>query len=191
MGRTYLISVDYLKEHTTINNNVDTNILNSPIWEAQEINVHQICGSKLYKKLLELISNGNITLPAYSDYKTLLDDYVQPVVCYWAWLYSLPYLAMKAVNKGVQRQTDENSNNATIQEVHYLEENIRDKADFFSQRLTDFLLQNRNLYPEYYRNYQIDELQPTVNQSFQGVQFDGDGCRCVKSMGYDWRTITL
>ena len=190
MARTYLISTDYLKEHTTINNNVDTNILNSPIWEAQEINVHQICGTKLYKRMLELVRTGDITLPANVKYKELLDDYVQPVVVYWAWLYSLPYLAMKAVNKGVQRQVDENSNNANLDEVHYLEENIKDKADFFSQRLADFLLQNRTDYPEYYKNYQIDELQPTTNQAFQGVQFDGvDGC--IRTMGYDWRTITL
>lgn len=189
--RIYLISIDYLKEHTTINANVDTNILNSPIWEAQEINVHQILGTKLYKRILELISNGDINQPSYIKYKELLDDYIQPVCCYWAWLYSLPYLAMKAVNKGVQRQTDENSNNANMQELHYLEETIKDKADFFSQRLADYLLQNRSDYPEYYRNYQIDELQPTQNQAFQGVQFDGDGCGCIRTMGYNWRTITL
>lgn len=190
MARTYLISTDYLKEHTTINNNVDTNILNSPIQEAQEINVHQICGTKLYKRILDLVRTGDIALPVNVKYKELLDDYVQPVVVYWAWLYSLPYLAMKAVNKGLQRQVDENSNNANLDEVHYLEENIKDKADFFSQRLADFLLQNRTDYPEYFKNYQIDELQPTTNQAFQGVQFDGvDGC--IRTMGYDWRTITL
>ena len=190
MARTYLISVDYLKEHTTINNNVDTNLLNSPIWEAQEINVHQIIGTKLYKKLLNLVNTNQITDPANVKYKELLDDYVQPVVTYWAWLYSLPYLAMKAVNKGVQRQVDENSNNANLDEVHYLEESIRDKADFFSQRLADFLQQNSSDYPEYYRNNQIDELQPTHNQAFQGIQFDGD-CGCIASMGYNWQTITL
>lgn len=190
MSRTYFISTQYLKEHTTINSNVDTAILNSPIWEAQEINVHQICGTKLYRRLLELVSTGQITLPAFSKYKELLDDYVQPVCTYWAWLYSLPYLAMKAVNKGVQRQLDENSNNASMDELHYLEENIKDKADFFSQRLAGFLEQNSSDYPEYYRNTGVDELDPTHNQAFQGVQFD-DSCGCIRSMGYPYRTISL
>lgn len=190
MGRIYLISTETLKRGTTINGNVSDTLLCNAIYEGQQINIQQIIGTKLLRKIEILVDNGTITDPANSDYKTLLDEYLQPALIYWAWYYSVPYLAFKLVNKGAQRQTDENSNNASLDEIHYVEETIRDKAEFFSQRLADFLTANRSTYPEYHAAAKIDEMTPNHNQAFQGVQFDGFGY-CSRFLGHPSNTITL
>lgn len=191
MARVYFISCEYLKEQTPVNNNVDNNLLNNAIWEAQSIHIQQQTGTKLYNKLVDLIRTGTISLPGNAAYKTLLDDYIQPTTAYWAWYESIPYLAMKCVNKGVERQNSDWSVKAELNEVEYLRDDIRNKCEFYSQRLTDFMWENRSKYPELVDNHKLDELHPTGNQYFSGVQFDGDGCACVRSMGYPCRTITL
>lgn len=191
-GRVYFISVDYLKAHTTINNNVDNNLLNNAIFEAQAIHIQTAMGSKLYNKLCNLISSGDITLPANAVYKTLLDEYVQECVSYWSWVEAIPYIAMKVVNKGVERQISDYSNEAELKEVEYLRDEIRNKAEFFSQRMIDYLQANHDKYPELLENHSIDEMHPSGSQYFSGLQFDSDGeCACIKQMGYPCRTVTL
>ena len=192
MSKIYLVSCDYLKENTTINNNVDNNLLNNSIWEAQSMHIQQITGTELYNKIIGLVENNQIGLAVNVKYKSLLDNYIRPAIVYWAWYESITYIAFKVVNKGIELQNSDYSNNTSIDQMEYLRDEIRNKAEFYSQRLTDFMYQNRSDYPELLGNHHIDQLHPTSNQYFSGIQFDSCGeCGCIRTMGYDWRTHTL
>jgi hypothetical protein len=191
MDRTYLISTEFLKAHTIINNNVTDELLNNAIFEAQVIHIQQTIGTKLYEKLLNLVRTNDIHQPQYSDYKNLLDGYVMECTAYWALYECLPYIRYKVVNKGVSTQNSEWSNGVDSQELNRLQESIADKAQFFTRRLSDFILQNRNLYPEYIMNNKIDELHPNGGEYFSGFQFDSYGCPCERTMGLPKNTIDL
>lgn len=191
MDRTYLISTEFLKAHTIINNNVTDELLNNAIFEAQVIHIQQTIGTKLYDKLLTLVRTNDIHQPQYADYKNLLDGYVMECTAYWALYECLPYIRYKVVNKGVETQNSEWSNGVDLQELNRLQESIADKAQFFTRRLSDFILQNRNLYPEYIMNNKIDELHPNGGEYFSGFQFDSYGCPCERTMGLPKNTIDL
>lgn len=191
MDRTYLISTEFLKAHTIINNNVTDELLNNAIFEAQVIHIQQTIGTKLYEKLLTLVRTNDIHQAQYSDYKNLLDGYVMECTAYWALYECLPYIRYKVVNKGVTTQDSEWSNGVDSQELNRLQEAIADKAQFFTRRLSDFILQNRTLYPEYIMNNKIDELHPNGGEYFSGFQFDSYGCPCERTMGLPKNTIDL
>ena len=191
MDRTYLISTEFLKAHTIINNNVTDELLNNAIFEAQTIRIQQTIGTKLYEKLLTLVRTNDIHQPQYADYKNLLDGYVMECTAYWALYECLPYIRYKVVNKGVSTQNSEWSNGVDSQELNRLQEAIADKAQFFTRRLSDFILQNRTLYPEYIMNNKIDELHPNGGEYFSGFQFDSYGCPCERTMGLPKNTIDL
>lgn len=191
MDRTYLISTEFLKAHTIINNNVTDELLNNAIFEAQVIHIQQTIGTKLYEKLLTLVRTNDIHQPQYADYKNLLDGYVMECTAYWALYECLPYIRYKVVNKGVETQNSEWSNGVDSQELNRLQESIADKAQFFTRRLSDFILQNRTLYPEYIMNNKIDELHPNGGEYFSGFQFDSYGCPCERTMGLPKNTIDL
>lgn len=191
MDRTYLISTEFLKAHTIINNNVTDELLNNAIFEAQVIHIQQTIGTKLYEKLLTLVRTNDIHQAQYSDYKNLLDGYVMECTAYWALYECLPYVRYKVVNKGVETQNSEWSNGVDSQELNRLQEAIADKAQFFTRRLSDFILQNRTLYPEYIMNNSIDELHPNGGEYFSGFQFDSYGCPCERTMGLSKNTIDL
>ena len=190
-NRIYLISTKYFKENTTISDNVDDRLLTNAIYEAGEIQLQQAIGTRLYKKLLQLINDAEITLPENEKYKTLLDDYCTGVVTYWAWANVLPYIHFKVMNKGVENQNSENSMPTTLQEMNYIKEEIVNKAEFFTERLIGFLRENYKDYPEYNANFHVDEIRPDGNAYFSGMVFDSDTDNCVRSMGYNYRTITL
>ena len=191
MNRVYFISTQYLKEHSTINNNVDENLLNSAIWEGQTIHVQQLLGTDLFDKISDLIRTGNIALPSNVEYKTLLNDYVMECVSYWAFYEAIPYIRFKVVNKGVESQSSEWSNPTDIQHLEYLQENVMNKAQFYSQRLTNYLLQNSNLFPEYHRNFEIDKMRPTNGNYFSGIVFDGGICPSERSIGKNKNAIEI
>lgn len=191
MDRTYLISTEFLKAHTIINNNVTDELLNNAIFEAQVIHIQQTIGTKLYEKLLTLVRTNDIHQAQYADYKNLLDGYVMECTAYWALYECLPYIRYKVVNKGVETQNSEWSNGVDSQELNRLQESIADKAQFFTRRLSDFILQNRTLYPEYIMNNRIDELHPNGGEYFSGFQFDSYGCPCERTMGLPKNTIDL
>lgn len=191
MERVYLISCDYLKSHTTINNNVDNNLLNSAIWEAQSIHIQQTIGTRLYDKLIKLVKTGDIHNPNFSWYKLLLEDYIMDAVAYWAFYECLPYVRFKVVNKGVESQYSEWSSNTDSQELNRLQEAIGNKAEFYTRRLSDFILENRQYYPEYLQNNRIDEMHPDGGEYFSGIQFDGYICPCDRTMGYNRNAIDI
>lgn len=189
--RTYFISVDYLKSHTVINNNVADELLLNSIWEAQSIHIQQLIGTDLYNKLANLVQTNTVNDPANADYKVLLDEYVCPTTAYWAVVECIPSMAMKIVNKGVERQNSEWSTPSAINEIEYLRDDWRNKAEFFSQRLTNYLLQNRRLYPELLQNYEIDKLRPSNGEYFSGIVFDEGCCPCERTLGLPRNSISL
>lgn len=172
MRRTVYFNADTLKAATAINTNVDDHYLENAIWEAHEINIQQVCGTKLYRKIANLIENGTISQPANADYKKLVDDYLVPMGIYYAWLNSITYIRFKSMNKGVQDQASDNSTSSDLKNVEFLRDDIRQKAEFFAQRAADYLLENNSLYPEYRGNNGRDQLRPISRPFKCSVVFD-------------------
>lgn len=191
MATIYLISTQKLKDRSIINDNVDDTLLASSILEAQEIELQEILGTKLYKFILELIQNGLISTVGYEKYKFLVDEYCSKVVLYAATMRALPAVHFKVMNKGVNNQSSDNSQPTSLQELEFLMDRLRNDIDFFSQRLSSFLMEHRQDYPEYMGNYNIDEIQPKFNQFHSNFVLEDCESPCLRSYGYNWRTITL
>lgn len=187
----YLVPIQKLKDKTVINNNVDDSLLSSSIQEAQEIELQQILGTRLYKYILELVGNGLIDTVGYEKYKFLLDEYCTKVVIYAAALRALPSIHFKVMNKGVNNQNSDNSQPTSLQELEFVMDRVRNDVEFFSQRLSNYLLEHRIDYPEYMGNYKIDEMQPNIQNYHSNLVLDDCECPCIRSYGYNWRTITL
>lgn len=176
----YLISTQYLKSHSVINGNVADELLNNSIEEAQTIYLQQILGTKLYEKILNLVDTGEIALPVNAEYKRLLDSHIQKVLSYRATELAIPYLMVKLVNKGTQSQNSDWSNSSDLKSVQYLRDDVVNRAEFYEQRLIDYLCDNAGKFPEYHSNRGHD-LRHNKNAFFSGIVFDNDGGCCFRS----------
>ena len=190
MAKVYFISESFLKEQSIINLNVETALINNAIMDAQVLHLQTVLGSKLYKKIESLLAAGTISDPINAVYKTLLDDYIVQTLVQWTMFEALPYIRYKVINKGVSNQSSENSAPTESADFKYFQQQLKDKAEFYSQRLADHLVCNSSLYPEYTTS-NVEDIHPDSNAYFSGLQLDKNYSACRKMMGYNDGNITM
>lgn len=170
MGYVLFITTQYLKDNTVINDNLDSELLEPFIVQSQDKYIEPILGTDLYNKLKSDITGSSVS----GVYKTLLDEYVQKTLIHWALYEAMPFLNYKLTNKAVSKKDSDNSEPADLDEVKYLRQGIRDTAEYFSQRITDYLCANSTSFPEYTSNNDLDDIRPNSTSYFSGLYL-GDG----------------
>ena len=152
---TLLISVKELKSNGTLfSNNVDDGYLNSTIITCQEVYLEQVTGTALYHKLQELVYNqitgqeDGIYAPGNEAYKDLLEEMVKPYLKARATVDVMYPIAYKIRNAGVMRNSDTNLQPADMNDIKYLEKQYLTYVAEYEQRLSKYLCDNKELFPE-------------------------------------------
>lgn len=174
------ISTIYLKENTTIEDNVDDNKLVPFVYAAQDTHIQQALGSTFYNRLRDGIVNNNLN----SDEEDFLRDYVQPCLAQWVFYEVYPFLNYKATNKAVSKESSEWSQASELDEIKYMRNSIRDLAEFYLKRLNRFLCDYSELFPEYENPDSKENLVADGKSYFSGVY---TGTRT----GSDWALGTM
>lgn len=159
------VNEDKLKSSTAINYNVDTAFLLPFLKIAQDKHLQIILGTKLYNKLQAEITAGTLTNP----YKTLVDDYIQDAIIHYALVEALPFISFQIKNGSITQKNSENGTAATRQDVDYLVQKERDSAEFYGQRIVEYLCNDSSLFPEYSQNTGAD-LNPISNAYYTGIK---------------------
>lgn len=163
MATALFISRTDLVKNSIIDGNTDTDKFIQFIKIAQEIEVQNYLGTDLYNRISADIIAGTLT----GDYLNLVNDYVQPMLIWWAQVSYLPYAAYQIKNGGVFKHTSENSESVSKSEVDYLVGKARDTAEYYTRRFIDYMSFNDNLFPEYRSNSDSD-VYPDSDSLFNG-----------------------
>jgi len=163
MATVLFISRTDLVKNSIIDGNVDTDKYIQFIKVAQEIEIRNYLGTKLYDKLQSDIAGSGVT----GNYQTLLNKYVQPMLIWYAQAEYIPYAAYQIKNGGVFKHTSENSESVSKNEVDYLVSKARNTAEYYTQRFLDYINNNSNLFPEYNQNTGGD-VYPDSDATFNG-----------------------
>ncbi|MBV1928699.1 MAG: hypothetical protein KUG81_04225 [Gammaproteobacteria bacterium] len=164
---TLFLSVDFLRDNTVINGNVDAELLEPFILLAQNVHIEKVVGSALYNDLITNIAALS------NDYVTLLEDYLQPALVQWSLYESLPFINYKLTNKAISTKNSDNSDPVELDELHYLRTTVRDVAEYMSERATLFLKANTDIYPLFVEyGTECDDIKPTDTNYFSGIVFD-------------------
>ncbi len=165
MATILFINRTDLIRNSIMDGNVDTDKFIQFIKLAQEIHVQNYMGTKLYDGLTAAIPN--IDQPANARWKTLLDDYIVPMLIWFAQVDYLPFAAYQIRNGGMFKHKSENSDTVSKEEVDYLTEKARTNAEWYSRRFIDFMSFNETTYPEYTSNVN-DDIYPSYDATFNG-----------------------
>lgn len=163
MATALFISRTDLVKNSIIDGNTDTDKFIQFIKIAQEIEVQNYLGTDLYNKISQDIIDGTLT----GDYLNLVNDYVQPMLIWWAQVSYLPYAAYQIKNGGVFKHTSENSESVSKSEVDYLVGKARDTAEYYTRRFIDYMSFNSPTFPEYNSNSDSD-VYPDKDSLFNG-----------------------
>lgn len=166
MSYAKFISSDYVFKHTLIDSNVDPDEINKFITQAQDINIQQVIGNTLYVKLMNDIATTGTSSGKYLE---LLTDYIQRCQAEWVVYHSLPFLNYKLTNKSVSQKNSEHSQPSQLEDIKYLRAEVRNTAEFYSQRIREFIINNQSSFPEYFTNVNINSIRPKSNNYFGGI----------------------
>lgn len=148
MNKIQLISEDYIKTNSAINDNVWGDYLTPAIREAEDIDLQGVLGTCLYNSILSKVADGSITATTESAYKTLLDGYIQPFLMYQVITNLIPIIGVKLSNLGIVQSNDEYSYNLDEAQRNRVATYYQYRSDFYCKELQRFLLKNKELYPE-------------------------------------------
>ena len=164
MATAIFIKRSDLVKNTALSGSVDTDKFIQFVKIAQEIHIQNYLGSDLYDKISADIIADTLT----GDYLALVNDYVQPMLIHFAMVEYLPFAAYTIANGGVYKHNSENSSLAVKEEIDSLIAKERDYAEYYTQRLIDYLSYNASSkFPEYYSNAN-EEIYPDKNALFNG-----------------------
>lgn len=147
MAEVLLTSETFIKSVSSISDNLAGKYIKPSIREAQDVKFRGIVGDGLLAKLKELVAAGTITAEANVAYKALLDR-AQYFISYCAITEIAEKVTFKIANAGVIKTGDENVQVSTEPDMAKVREYYQAKADSCCLDLQNFLLNNRDAYPE-------------------------------------------
>jgi len=171
MAYVLFISESKLKDSTAINLNVDPQILLPYVLQAQRIYIEPKLGTTLYEKLESLITAGTIGNVGNEAYKTLVDEYIGDCLPSWAFHMCIPYLRFKTENGNIYSKTSETGTALTTEEAQHLREEVRNNAEYFTERMIKYITNNTSSFPEYSTNSGAD-ISPDRNAYYNGMNLE-------------------
>jgi hypothetical protein len=89
---------------------------------------------------------------------------------HWVQAEAPTAISYKFLNKGLHQQSSENSSNASLDEINFISKRYKDKAEWYTERLVTFLLENESNYPAYANpDDGLDIIQPDTRTYTTGM----------------------
>ena len=177
---TLYISSTRIKKDTALGGSVDDNIIMPYILLAQDMFILPVLGTDLDAKLKAEIQAGSLS----GAYKTLVETYIQPALVQFSFTELAPFLRLRFVNNSVVVMGDtDTGSSATYDDLRPIISRSKDAAEFYRERLIDYLRNNSSSFSEYTSNSGSD-LDPTVNNYFAGINLDVNVPRSNRLRGF-------
>ena len=164
MATVLFITRTDLIKNSIIDGNVDTDKFIQFVKVAQQIEIKNYLGTALYDKIsTDIASVSGLS----GNYLTLVNDYVQPMLIWYAQAEYIPYAAYSIKSGGIYKHTSENAETVSKTEVDFLVQKARNTAEYYTQRFIDYINNNSALFPEYSQNSGGDVF-PDSDATFNG-----------------------
>lgn len=178
-----LTSPEFVKQVTTIGDNINGSAMQFAIREAQEVGLQAIIGTRMLKKLKRLVVDNTIMEEENTPYYNLLSK-AQYFLAYAVITELVIPLAYKIDNAGVVRTKDEHIEVVGSDELEKVINFYDNKAGHYRYMLQQFILDHLNILPEITEN-QCKEIHATLHSAANSSIWLG-GAR-GKGYGYKLR----
>jgi hypothetical protein len=161
------IDDEYLRTYTPLGKSIDIDQIYPFVSEAQNIYTQDLFGTPLYNYLeWKLYTGLTFSTTYFLQQEIDLINIASKALAYWTIYLALPHLAIQIRNIGLGRATAENVQVAAVQELKYIREEMQNLAEFWNQRVVNYICENSEYFPLY--NAKSDDMYP------QTYQYDSD-----------------
>lgn len=178
MSKILFYSENVLRNFTVLSDNIDPKVIRPNLRKAMDKYIQPVLGTNLYNTLEENIETTSGNMSA-NNYKTLMDNYILLALKEWT-MYEMRYdISVKWRNKGMMTQSSDNSEVLTLNDMERIGNKYKDDAEWYTQRLINYLVNNSSLFPEYDNN--SDDQIPSQRQNYShGWYLDGYSDDCCE-----------
>jgi len=167
MENVLLVSEQRMKQWTSLDDNIRIDVLTPSIIQAQDIYIQDTLGTLFYTRLKAGVIANDLT----ANESAFLKDQVGPCLIQYALYLLLPNLKYKMVEAGIVNGTSEETQATTLDEMKYLRESALDTAQFYNQRMLEYLQDNPGMFTLYQNPTPSDGMTPNrQNPYFSGLQ---------------------
>ena len=165
-----LVSSQKIVAFTNVNENLDEQLLLPNIQIAQDIGLQTLLGTQFYTHMLGAAQGSTLTT-AETD---LLENYIAPYLL-WSSVYeALPDIYMRMMNKSVSIGESPNSKAIDKGDLSYLRNIHRDRKEFYSARLMDYIRPRNADFPLYFQfNANEGGMSAKRPNYYSGLQMEG------------------
>lgn len=156
----YLISAEWMHNNLPMAKDLSIEDLKPFIVQAMDFQCQTLLGSDLYKRLMDGVAANDLSAD-----ELFLAKLIRPALGYYVMWNALPFLNWKATPKAVMQGTSDTATPAGISEINYLKGYFKSNAEFYSQRVKDYLCANPGLFPQYNSNT-FDDMFPDQRNSY-------------------------
>jgi hypothetical protein len=142
----FFISETYLKNNSPMGENVDIKEIYPYARSAEDVYIQEAIGTALYDRLIAAVSGSPSTL---TTDETVLVKKIRSAMVWWTCYDALPFIWVKLRNIGLVKQSGENLETVAMDEMEKIENKLKSRATFYTNRLKDYLCENSNLFAEY------------------------------------------
>jgi len=168
------VSEERMKKYTSLDENIRVEDITTHILNAQAIYIQPILGTKLYNKIKNGIKEETLT----PDEEELLQEYIAKTLMHYSLYLMLPFIKYRIVAKGVLNGASEETESTNLDELQYLRQSIKDTAEFYAQRLVEYLIDYSTNFPEYISAGTKGMLPDKNTPYFSGLVTNTKNKRC-------------
>lgn len=170
MAQTFFISVQYVKENSIVDENVDEKYIRIAIQKAQKNFILYFIGTGLYNEIASQIQAN--TLSGLNT--TLLDSYIAPCLLSYTLVELSPFLLYKMSNRNLGVKDADKMTATDWATMDKVMERFENDAQLEAKKLRDYLLENQTQYPLYYSpGTGIDIIYPKQDTFEQSIWLGG------------------
>lgn len=170
MATVLLISETKLKAFSTLNQNIDTALLTSTIYMAQELGLQTLIGTKGYDYYMDLVKSVQLSGGTMSQADSImLNDYIAPYLIHRAYYEAMPEVFARKMNKAITIGNTEQGTSIDIKGMSYLRDIEQGRYEFYAQRLLDRVQAYPSDYPWYYSYTDKDGMPSSSQTYFAGI----------------------
>lgn len=163
MAEILLISPEYLKQRTALNDAVEQNLIYPATLTAQDKYAEGYLGTDLYNAIKTKIQNNTLS----GNYATLHTEYIKPMMVWWTMVDLYPSLWIKHDNGNLVSRISQDTQTIDVGQYKKLVDTATNNAQFYTERLVRYLCANSSLFPEYNSNTWPDRppVKGTYNEN--------------------------
>jgi hypothetical protein len=149
----YFVTQEYLKRFTPINGNVDAEITGPLIEYSAKAFIKRQIGSYFFDDLFDKYNSKTL-----SAEETALVERMQLAIAWRVCANTVISTTYQITNKGLNKQNDTNSEAVELKEATFIYDHYIQQAGFFQKEMADFLLANKEDYPNFTNSLNKDSI---------------------------------